>query len=113
MILCLFFVVACTSSPSGFSTAELEGSYINDEGKAVVDGVETNIKTDSVYCADTDGGKDETVRGIISGVKQNGEVYREMDECLGGILLEYYCEDNKVMSENIRCANQCYFGGCS
>ena len=110
-LFCLLFVVACTSSPSGYST--IEGTVIQDDGTAIVDGVKTNIDITTVYCADTDGGRNEDVRGIISGVKSNGEIYRQMDECFGGILLEYFCDGVEVKSENVRCNTPCYFGECS
>lgn len=54
-------------------------------------------------CTDTDGGNNIEEKGTTNGMS---------DECVAGILIEYYCENNQVVNQNHRCPNKCVDGAC-
>ncbi len=56
-------------------------------------------------CSDSDNGIDQSVKGIVT---VGGTGYA--DKCVGPFLVEYYCEDGKMTSKNIRC--ECSKGQC-
>ena len=63
------------------------------------------------FCTDSDGGKNEFAAGTVS--SHSGTF---ADRCLGNgeMVLEYYCDGNRVASENIACppGHKCYSGEC-
>jgi len=63
-------------------------------------------------CRDSDNGIKESKKGFVSGTDDDKRYFRNDDECMAGILVEYYCEDNKVLSKNIRCDDSCENGRC-
>ena len=63
-------------------------------------------------CADSDGGKNIDVKGIITVVDENGDDNTHADSCVAGLLIEYYCEDNKPLNQNFRCSGKCLNGAC-
>lgn len=62
-------------------------------------------------CEDSDGGIVKDVYGEVSGTTLDGEDYDLEDRCIGNILIEYYCEDDKFQSQNFRCT-ACKGGAC-
>jgi len=69
-------------------------------GKAKV----TGKAVQETGCADSDDGNN---------IKEQGTVNNELsDKCVAGILIEYYCEDNKPVNQNHRCQNKCMDGAC-
>ncbi len=56
-------------------------------------------------CYDSDGGKNYEVYGYT----QKGQTIKR-DECKKGYLIEYYCEDNEIKSETVKC--ECKDGVC-
>ena len=77
-------------------------------GEAVTD-VEKALTGDS--CEETDNGIDTENKGYVSGLK-DGKTYNVVDRCIAGLLVEYYCEDNKPVNQNIRCPGKCSDGAC-
>ena len=69
-------------------------------GKAKV----TGEAVQEIGCTDTDGGNNINKQGTV-----NNEF---SDKCVGNILIEYYCEDNKPTNQNQRCQNKCVDGAC-
>ena len=59
-------------------------------------------------CIDSDAGKDTTIRGKVA----VGNV-SYMDKCSGPFLIEYYCENGNVVTQNFRCEKGCDNGACS
>ncbi len=55
-------------------------------------------------CIDSDNGNN---------IEEKGTVNDELtDKCMAGLLIEYYCEDNKPVNQNHRCLNKCVDGAC-
>lgn len=58
-------------------------------------------------CKDSDGGIDKEVQGVVTiGDKDYS------DECIAGLLIEYYCDGDNLANQNIRCPNECSNGKC-
>jgi len=94
LIICAFLsIMVC-----GCGSSSITGGAVLDEPE-LEDVVEA--------CTDSDNGVN---------INMQGKVYFESegyaDECVGGILVEYYCEDQKVANQNIRCENECVRGKC-
>ncbi len=70
-------------------------------GKAVVD---FEIGT----CEDSDGGIDKSNKGTVS---VEGESFT--DQCIAGLIIEYYCDNGKALNQNMRCSNGCRDGRCT
>lgn len=58
-------------------------------------------------CKDSDNGKNSTIKGILS-IGEDSYA----DSCIGGLLVEYYCDGNTKSNQNIRCPNKCLNGQC-
>jgi len=58
-------------------------------------------------CKDSDGGIDKNIKGIVSA---GDEDYA--DSCVAGLLIEYYCDGDKIVNQNMRCPNKCRNGKC-
>ncbi len=58
-------------------------------------------------CKDSDGGIDKGIKGIISVGDET-----HADSCVAGILIEYYCDGDKIVNQNMRCADICSNGKC-
>ena len=69
-----------------------------DSGAAV-------IELDS--CEDSDGGMDKNVEGTVS---VDGKEFD--DQCVAGLVIEYYCDNGKAANQNMRCDNECISGRC-
>lgn len=54
-------------------------------------------------CIDTDGGNNIEEKGSANGLS---------DKCVAGLLIEYYCENNQVVNQNLRCPDKCVDGAC-
>lgn len=69
----------------------------------------------SMACTDSDG-KDFYTKGMTSGIEKNifsSKNIVKTDVCLNNkVLKEYYCDNDRVVSENYVCANGCYNGAC-
>ena len=77
------------------------------KGTEVTGGVVgVNIATE--ICEDTDGGIDKGIKGVTSA---GDETYS--DACVTGILIEYYCDGDSIVNQNMRCANGCSNGKCT
>jgi len=58
-------------------------------------------------CEDSDGGIDKSIKGEVS---VDDEVYT--DQCVAGLVIEYYCDGGKAVNQNMRCSNECSNGKC-
>lgn len=58
-------------------------------------------------CKDSDGGINKGVQGVVN---FGDEDYS--DECIAGLLIEYYCDGNNKANQNVRCFNKCDSGKC-
>lgn len=67
-------------------------------------GTEITGKVVAEICSDTDGGNNINEKGTVNG--------KLTDSCAAGLLIEYYCEDNKAANLNQRCPNKCVDGAC-
>lgn len=63
-------------------------------------------------CKDSDYGKFSNAVGIVKGIDADGSEYEISDACLGNVLFEYFCVDNKAEFEQIKCARGCTNGFC-
>jgi len=73
---------------------------------------EESITSDAVVdlvigCEDSDGGLNKDVQGVVT---VGDEDYS--DECVMGLLIEYYCNNGNKANQNIRCENKCSGGKC-
>lgn len=66
------------------------------------------VEEQSNECKDSDGGINKDTQGVVS---VGDEDYS--DECVAGLLIEYYCEGNNKQNQNIRCPNKCSSGKCT
>ena len=66
------------------------------------------IQEETTLCTDSDGGIDRNIKGIISVGDEDFA-----DSCIAGVLVEYYCDGDKAVNQNIRCANECSNGKCT
>ena len=87
--------------------------YVCREGKCVIGDESMPI------CIDTDGGKDENIKGSLSSAGGSGEDSCYMnggmgDECsgVGCGVYEYYCDGELRAWEEIGCPNGCRDGAC-
>ena len=58
-------------------------------------------------CQDSDGGINKGTQGVVT---LEDEDYS--DDCVAGILIEYYCDGDNVANQNIRCKDKCNGGKC-
>ena len=67
------------------------------------------IMSRTVYfpCTDSDNGINSSAEGEVT---INGSTL--VDKCVGPFLIEYYCEDGKITSQNFRCEKGCSKGVC-
>ncbi len=66
-----------------------------------------NVVAVQVGCQDTDGGIEKATQGVVT---LGDEDYT--DDCVAGLLIEYYCDGGQVANQNIRCPNKCSGGKC-
>ena len=99
-IILVLFIIAC-------SPKEITGNAI----KELEQDIEPIIEEEQDTCTDTDSGIVKTTQGTISGT-QGGKAFKKTDECIAGLLIEYYCEGNMPVSENFRCKTDCKEGIC-
>ena len=102
VIMLLAIAIVLTLTLSGCS-----GQKVGQESSVPVVGAATHIQGSSQGCTDTDGGKELAAKGIAA----SGEM-SYADKCAGGFLIEYYCEDGKITSQNFRCEKGCEKGAC-
>lgn len=86
IVLCLFLVGCKKEEPTG----------------AVV-----GIEEEDLSCKDSDGGINKDVQGVVT---IGDEDYA--DNCVAGLLIEYYCDGDNKANQNIRCPNKCSGGKC-
>jgi hypothetical protein len=60
-----------------------------------------------IGCEDSDGGLNKDVKGVVT---VGDEEYS--DECVAGLLIEYYCDNGNKANQNVRCENKCSGGKC-
>ncbi|MBW2989369.1 hypothetical protein KY358_03565 [Candidatus Woesearchaeota archaeon] len=75
-------------------------------GNAVIEEPAAEKMTEK--CKDSDGGINKMAKGVV---RVDGKEYR--DECVAGLLIEYYCEGDNVVNQNMRCTDGCSGGRCS
>ena len=80
----------------GCKDAKITGDVIAD----------VEIETEEA-CTDTDRGINQEVKGVVT---IDGEDYE--DQCIAGLLVEYYCKDNQKENQNFQCKNKCINGKC-
>ena len=78
-----------------------DGEQSITEGAVVVDELVEK-------CTDSDGGVNTAVQGVVS---VEDEDYA--DECVAGFLIEYYCDGDNVVNQNMRCPDGCTRGKCT
>src|SRR3989338_11102745 len=106
LVLLAIFLIGCSSddkSPlTGGSVADITGTPI----------IGTTVEA---TCIDSDNGIIQTTAGKVTGIGADGKDYILYDKCGNTeIVSEYYCEDSKPLSKNIRCATKkgCRAGAC-
>ena len=72
----------------------------------------TTENPSGVHCKDSDYGKFANAVGIAKGIDADGSEYEIHDTCLGNILYEYFCVNDKVEFEQIKCSRGCKNGFC-
>ena len=91
LILVLALLVGCTpDTPTGEAVAETPEPIADS-------------------CIDSDNGINKETRGTIIGI-ENEAAFEYQDKCIAGLLIEYYCENNKPSNQNLRC--NCLDGAC-
>ncbi len=90
----------------------LIGCSKNNEVTGNVVAADKSAKPDTIQatgtCKDSDDGINTKIKGIVD---SDGKRY--YDTCLTGILVEYYCDGDKLANQNIRCPNECSGGKCT
>ena len=66
------------------------------------------------YCIESDGGNVSTTAGFARlGTDAEGEIEKQVDECSGDTLTEYYCvNNNAIRSQSYTCDHGCSDGEC-
>lgn len=124
LICLLLFVAACSRGTTLTGTTVLD--FPLDDSEPVEEGSEEESEERSDEFADVaepptvdeavKGTCTEDLLGTVRVINENGqkEVYR--NACLGGILIDYACEGNAMVSSNERCPKGCevvsYVGQC-
>jgi len=82
----------------------------NATGNVVLDVVTVT----SISCEDSDAGLVKDIRGSVKVGMSDGTIVEESDKCISGLLIEYYCEGNKIENQNLRCDSEdvCKQGRC-
>ena len=68
----------------------------------------TVLEGDVELCKDSDGGLDDGEQGVVA---FEDEDYA--DNCVAGLLIEYYCDGDNLANQNVRCPNKCVSGRCT
>ena len=64
-------------------------------------------------CADSDGGKNTDIKGVVNGIEGHGLKYDYGDSCIDGrYLTEYHCAGNEPKTESMECRDGCFAGIC-
>lgn len=104
LLLALIFLVACSQQSP---TASFVKS--TDAAKEVSAPKETPA---GPSCAEDDGGDNPAERGTTKGLDASGKQFEYVDECVGTILAENYCDGVQPKTANKRCAKSCERGQC-
>jgi len=95
------FLLGCSKQDIGPETKLAGNAVIDTKGPTT--------------CEDSDNGIKEGTAGKITG-ETDGEDYLLYDKCIGdtNILVEYHCENNNPVNQNIRCTTKkgCLAGAC-
>jgi len=97
-IILALFLIGCSPKES---TNQITGNVVLD----------TNTVSGETTCQDSDNGIETETAGKVT---SNGETL--YDKCAGktNILIEYYCENNQPVNQNLRCTTKkgCLAGAC-
>lgn len=80
----------------------------SDDVQVSGDVVGIEVEETDAACTDSDGGIDKMTKGIVNA---GDELFSDI--CVAGLLIEYYCDGDKVTSQNMRCSNACSNGKCA
>src|SRR3989344_2335870 len=91
LVLLAIFLIGCSSKDTPTEAATPTGGAIAE-----------NI---AITCEDSDNGITPNTAAKVTGVDAEGKEYLIYDRCGNmEIVSEYYCEDSKPLSKNVRCA---------
>ena len=76
-------------------------------GAVAVDKIDPAADQSTGTCKDSDQGIDTDIKCVVT--VGDAKYY---DTCLGGLLVEYYCDGDNQANQNIRCENECDGGKC-
>ena len=65
------------------------------------------VEQETQKCKDSDNGINTEIQGVVT---VGDEDYA--DDCIAGLLIEYFCEGNQKVNQNLRCTNKCSSGKC-
>jgi len=66
------------------------------------------IEQETQECKDSDNGINQETQGVVT---VGDEDYT--DDCIAGLLIEYFCEGDQKVNQNLRCPNKCSNGKCT
>jgi hypothetical protein len=106
LVLLIFLIIGCSKGSS------LTGLATEKDVAETVGVIEEQQEPDG-GCSDSDGGITKETAGKVTGTL-NGEEYIIYDKCIAGLLVEYFCENNKNVNQNFRCPEdtKCAGGAC-
>ena len=81
-------------------------NFIGCKEEQVTGGV-VSVDVEVESCKDSDGGINKDIQGIVTVGDEDST-----DECVAGLLIEYYCDGDNKANQNIRCPNECSAGKC-
>ena len=79
----------------------------SDNGMKKITGAATGIAGE---CSDSDGIDSAEAGEVV--LETGSEVIKRHDLCIDVFLVEYYCEDTQIQTQNFRCVNGCEEGAC-
>ncbi len=104
LLVFLVFIISC-------SNVTLKGKSNSLTGNVVKASTSQEVQISKNICSEEDGGLNFDKRSVVTGAKE-GIAFMKMDECLGNVLQEYYCESRELKLQNNICENGCYAGRC-
>ena len=115
MLVCMLVLVSGCGKTLVAVPAE-NASPAADDAVVVDDSGETPAAPEirvTPVCSDSDGGLKIETKGTVNATLANGTNLNLTDECMMGVLVEYYCKENAAVNKNTRCANKCVNGTCA
>jgi len=108
----LLFVLGCKGGTTSSEDDAITGNAVVDVEEELAEPVKRASKKPG-SCEDSDGGVERDKAGKVMGISDSEE-YTLYDKCIAGILLEYYCEQDKSQNQNLRCpeGTKCLGGAC-